>query len=108
MIREEHINMKKILNSFFVLAMFFGVVFVFEATSASAQVTVKKKRTGGLVGATTRGAKYVYRKGAQGTRYVYRKGKQGTVYIGRQTWRGGKWTYGKSKSGFKKGYSATK
>jgi hypothetical protein len=100
--------MKNIFKVFLVLAMFFSVVFVFETTDTSAQVTVKKKRTGGVVGATTRGAKYVYRKGAQGTRYVYRKGKQGTVYVGKQTYRGGKWTYNKSKSGVKKGYSATK
>lgn len=108
MIQEEHINMKKIFNLFFVMAMFFSVVLVAGTSDASAQVTVKKKRTGGLVGATARGGRYVYRKGAQGTRYVYRKTTRGTVYVGKQTWRGGKWTYGKSKSGVKKAGRATK
>lgn len=92
--------MKNIFRVFLVLAMFFSVVFVFETTAANAQVTVKRK--------STNAAKYVYRKGKAGTRYVYRKGKQGTIYVGRQTWRGGKWTFNKSKSGVKKGIGVTK
>lgn len=102
--------MKKITSLIFALAMILSIVFIGEVTSsqnpfsASAQVTVKRKKSGGLVG----GGKYVYRKAANGTRYVYHKTKRGTMYVGRQSMKGGKWTYHKGKSGTKYVFRKTK
>jgi hypothetical protein len=95
--------MKKLTSLIFALAMILSIAFVGEMTSshnpfsADAQVTVKKKRSGGLVG----GGKYVYRKAANGTRYVYHKTKRGTVYVGKQTWKGGKYVTSKTVTGTK-------
>ena len=101
--------MKKITSLIFALAMILSVVFIGELSSqnpysANAQVTVKRKRSGGLVG----GGKYVYRKAANGTRYVYHKSKRGTIYVGRQTMKGGKWTFHKGKTGTKSAFRKTK
>ena len=102
--------MKKITSLIFALSMILSVVFIGELTSsenpysADAQVTVKRKRSGGVVG----GGKYVYRKAANGTRYVYHKTKRGTIYVGRQTMKGGKWTFHKGKRGTKSVFSKTK
>ena len=92
--------MKRLTGVFFAAALILGMAFAGETYStANAQATVVKKTGKSIWGKTKGGAKYVYRKGSAGTRYVYRKGKQGTVYVGKQTWRGGKWTYSKGKSG---------
>jgi hypothetical protein len=101
--------MKKITSLIFALAMILSMVFIGELSSqnpysAEAQVTVKRKRSGGVVG----GGKYVYRKAANGTRYVYHKTKRGTMYVGRQTMKGGKWTFHKGKTGTKSAFSKTK
>ncbi|MGI8467360.1 MAG: hypothetical protein ACR2N3_02800 [Pyrinomonadaceae bacterium] len=99
--------MKKIIGLFFALAIILSLAFVGEMTTghnplaAKAQVTVKKKRVGGVVGATARGAKYIYRKGKNGVVYVYRKTKKGTVYVGKKTYQGGKYVGTKTVQGTK-------
>lgn len=99
--------MKKTINILFAFAMILSIAFIGDAISsngsmsANAQVTVKRKRTGGLVGATARGAKYIYRKGKNGTIYTYRKTKQGTVYVGKKTYQGGKYVGTKTVKGTK-------
>lgn len=106
--------MKKFLNIFFALAMILSIVFIGELTSgknpfsAQAQVTVKKKKSGGLYGKSKRGVKYIYRKGRNGTVYVYRKTKSGTVYVGKKSYQGGKWVTKKTVKGTKKVISKTK
>ena len=99
--------MKKVTILFFAVVMMFSIAFISEATSSNspfstqAQVTVKRKNSGGLVGATGRGAKYIYRKGKNGAVYVYRKTKQGTVYVGRKGYQGGKYVGTKTVKGTK-------
>ena len=103
--------MKRLTNWFFVFAMIFSVAFFAETAQVQAQtgqVTVKKKRTGGLVGKSYRGGRWVVRKTWNGTKYVSRKvwvgtkygaGKtvQGTKYVGRKTWGGTKKVGSKTK-----------
>jgi hypothetical protein len=95
--------MKRVINWFFVFAMLFSVAFIGESLTAQAQtqVTVKKKSSGGLVGKTYRGGRWVVRKTWNGTKYVSRKvwvgtkygtrkTVQGTKYVGKKTWKGTK------------------
>jgi len=107
--------MKKILSVFFALVMLLSVVFIGEATlsngpfSVQAQtrrgsVTVRRKRTGGVVG----GAKYVGRKTYRGARYVGRKTYQGGKYATKKTVQGTRYTAHKTKRGAKATASRTK
>jgi len=105
--------MKKILGVFFAFAMLLSVAFFGEMTSSnspfSAQaqtemqttrrgnVTVRRKRTGGVVG----GAKYVGRKTYRGAKYVGRKTYQGGKYVGTKTYQGGKYVGTKTVKGTK-------
>lgn len=99
--------MKKVIGLFFALAMILSLAFIGEITSgnnplaAKAQVTVRKKRSGGLYGKSKRGVKYVGRKTYRGGKYVVRKGYQGTKYVGRKSYQGGKYVGGKSVQGTK-------
>jgi len=99
--------MRKVSSLFFAVVMMFSIVFISEAMSSTspfstqAQVTVKRKNNGGLVGKTTRGSKYIYRKGKNGVVYTYRKTKQGTVYVGKKTYQGGKYATKKTVKGTK-------
>lgn len=99
--------MRKVIGLFFALAMILSLAFVGQLTTgnnplaAKAQVTVKKKRIGGVVGATARGAKYIYRKGKNGVVYVYRKTAKGTVYVGKKVYQGGKYVTVKTVQGGK-------
>ncbi len=105
--------MKKTINILFAFAMILSIAFIGDAISSNGslsvkaqtrtgQVTVKRKRTGGVVG----GAKYVYRKGKNGVVYVYRKTAQGTVYVGKRVYQGGKYVTVKTVEGTK--YAAHK
>ena len=112
--------MKKILGVFFAFAMLLSVAFVGEMTSSnspfSAQaqtemqttrrgnVTVRRKRTGGVVG----GAKYVGRKTYRGAKYVGRKTYQGGKYVGTKTVKGTKYVGKKTVGGAKAVTSRTK
>ncbi len=111
--------MKKILSVFFTFAMLLSVAFIGEATSSnspfSAQaqtmqttrrgnVTVRRKRSGGVVGGakyvgkkTYRGAKYVGKKTYQGGKYATKKTVQGTKYAAHKTKRGAKATASRTK-----------
>lgn len=100
--------MKKLIGLFFAFAMILSAAFVSDSFSANAQGKVVVRKSKNVASKTWGGTKYVYRKGAQGTRYVYRKTKNGTVYVGKQTYRGGKWTYGKAKGGTKAVINKTK
>ena len=106
--------MKRVSGLFFAVLMMFSIVFISEATSsnspfsAQAQVTVKKKRVGGVVGGTYRGGKYVVRKTWNGTKYVSRKVWTGTKYTGKKTVQGTRWTAHKTKRGAKAVTSRTK
>jgi hypothetical protein len=104
--------MKKIIGIIFAFAMILSAAFVSDSLSVNAQGKVVVRKSKNVASkawnGTKSGAKYVYRKTAGGTRYVYRKTKSGTVYVGKQTYRGGKWTYGKGKQGTKAVVSRTK
>ncbi len=104
--------MKKILSVVFAFAMLLSVAFIGEATSSnspfSAQaqdmqttrrgnVTVRRKRRGGVVG----GAKYVGRKTKDGVVYAGRKTYQGGKYVGKKTYQGGKYATTKTVQGTK-------
>ncbi len=105
--------MKRLIGAFFVLSMILSVAFVGDNFSAQAQtrtgqVTVKKKRTGGIVGGTVRGAKWVGRKTWNGTKWVGRKSYQGARYAGGKTVQGTKYVGKKTWKGTKKVGSVTK
>ena len=89
--------MKKLLSLIFAVTMILSVSFSAEA-----------QQNKGVVTKTTDGGKYVYRKSADGTRKVYRKTSNGTVYVGKQTYKGGKWAYGKVRRNTKAVVSRTK
>ena len=85
--------MKKLTSLFFAFVMAFSIVFVAgplttSATSAgnpfsaSAQVTVRKKRKPGVARRIYRGGKWV------GTQVW-----TGTKWVSQKTWQGMKWTY---------------
>ena len=99
--------MKKIIGLVFAMAMILSLAFIGEMSSgnnplsAKAQVSVRKKKSGGLYGKSKRGVKYVYRKGKNGVVYVYRKTAKGTVYVGRKGYQGGKYVTKKSYQGGK-------
>lgn len=106
--------MKKLIGVFLAAVMMFSIVFISEAISsnspfsAQAQVTVKKKRVGGVVGKTYRGGKYVVRKTWNGTKYVSKKVWVGTKYVGKKTVQGTRYTAHKTKRGAKAITSRTK
>ncbi|MGI8640214.1 MAG: hypothetical protein ACR2MG_09660, partial [Pyrinomonadaceae bacterium] len=66
-------------------------------TTRRGNVTVRRKRTGGVVG----GAKYVGRKTYRGAKYVGRKTYQGGKYVGTKTYQGGKYVGTKTVKGTK-------
>jgi hypothetical protein len=109
--------MKKISSVIFALAMLLSVAFIGEATSSNSpfsvqaqtmqttrqsNVTVRRKRSGGIVG----GAKYVGKKTYQGAKYAGKKTVQGTKYVGKKTYQGGKYVGTKTVQGTK--YAAHK
>ena len=106
--------MKRVIGLVFALAMILSLAFIGEITSgnnplaAKAQVTVRKKRSGGLYGKSKRGVKYVARKSYRGGRYVVRKGYRGGKYIGRKSYQGGKYVGKKTVGGAKAVGSKTK
>jgi hypothetical protein len=88
--------MKKLVYLFFAAVMMFSMTFISGATSSNdpfsvqaqtGQVTVKRKRTGGIVG----GTKYIAHKTKRGVKYVAHKTVRGTVYAGKKTYQGGKY-----------------
>lgn len=99
--------MKKFIGFAFALAMILSLAFIGELTSgnnpmaAKAQVTVRKKRSGGVYGKSKRGVKYVGKKTYRGGKYVVRKGYQGTKYVGKKSYQGGKYVGGKTVQGTK-------
>jgi len=106
--------MKKYTGLFLAAVMMFSIVFISEAISsnspfsAQAQVTVKKKRVGGVAGKTYSGGKYVVRKTWNGTKYVSKKVWVGTKYAGKKTVQGTRYTSHKVKRGTKSVFSKTK
>jgi len=106
--------MKKYTGLFLTAVMMFSIVFISEAISsnspfsAQAQVTVKKRRVGGVAGGAYRGGRYVVRKTWNGTKYVSRKVYVGTKYAGKKTVQGTKYAAHKTKRGAKAVTSRTK
>ncbi len=113
--------MKKTLGILFAFAMILSLAFIGDAISSSgsmsakAQVTVRRRRTGGVVGGTRyvahktkRGAKYVAHKTVRGTVYVGKKTYQGGKYVGKKTVQGTRYTSHKVKRGTKATVSRTK
>lgn len=109
--------MKKILSVFFALAMLLSIAFIGEATSSSSpfsaqaqtqtrrgSVTVRRKRTGGVVG----GTRYVAHKTKRAVKYVAHKTVRGTVYVGKKTVQGTEYAAHKTKRGAKATVSRTK
>jgi hypothetical protein len=113
--------MKKTIGIFFALAMILSLAFIGDALSSdnplavqaqtqtrTGSVTVRRKRTGGIVGGTVRGTKYVAHKTKRAAKYVAHKTVRGTVYAGKKTVQGTKWTAHKTKRGAKAVTSRTK
>jgi hypothetical protein len=96
-------NMKKITGLFFAVLMAFSVVFIapVQQTQAQTRVVVRKRRTGGVVGGTVRGTKYIGRKTWHGAKWVGRNTKNGATYAGRKTVQGTKFTGRKVRNGSK-------
>lgn len=102
--------MKKTIGIFFAFAMILSLAFVGDVISTNnplsvkaqtGQVTVRRKRSGGVVGATGRGVRYVYRGGKRVAVYTGRKTYQGAKYAGKKTYQGGKYVGGKTVDGTK-------
>lgn len=119
--------MKNITGLFFAAALIFSAAFIADSSSVQAQnrpsaiasqetsktkmsaqtqtrtgqVTVKRKRTGGVIGATGRGVRYVYRNGKRVAIYTGKKTYQGGKYVGKKTYQGGKYVGGKTVDGTK-------
>ena len=107
--------MKKILGLFFAATMLLSSMFVARATASNGfssvheqtrtgSVTVRRKRTGGVVG----GTKYVAHKTKRGAKYVAHKTVRGSVYVGKKTVQGTRYTSHKVKRGTKATVSRTK
>ena len=115
--REELKKMKKTISILFAFAMILSLAFIGDAVSSNGslsvnaqtgRVTVRRKRTGGVVGATGRGARYVYRNGKRVVVYTGRKTYQGGKYVGKKTVQGTRYTAHKTKRGAKAATSRTK
>ncbi len=111
--------MKKTFAFFFAFAMILSLAFIGDAISSNnplavqaqtrtGQVTVRRKRVGGVVGATARGARYVAHKTKRAGKYVAHKTVRGTVYAGKKTVQGTRYTSHKVKRGTKATISRTK
>jgi len=114
--------MKKSTGILFAFAMILSLAFIGDAISSNGslsikaqQVSVKRKRRGGVVGGTRyvahktkRGAKYVAHKTVRGTVYAGKKTYQGGKYVGKKTVQGTRWTAHKTKRGAKATISRTK
>ncbi len=113
--------MKKTFGIFFAFAMILSLAFIGDALSSNnpysvqaqtqtrtGRVVVRRKRTGGVVGATARGTRYVAHKTKVAGKYVAHKTVRGTVYAGKKTVQGTRYTAHKTKSGAKAVTSRTK
>ncbi len=109
--------MKKILSVFFAVIMLLSIAFTGEATAyngsfsvqeqtqtRTGNVTVRRKRRGGVVG----GTRYVAHKTKRGAIYVGKKTYQGGKYVGKKTVQGTRYTSHKVKRGTKATISRTK
>jgi uncharacterized low-complexity protein len=107
--------MKKTISIFFAFAMILSLAFISDAISSNnsmsaqaqtrtGQVTVRRKRTGGVVG----GTRYVAHKTKRAGKYVAHKTVRGTVYVGKKTVQGTRYTSHKVKRGTKATISRTK
>lgn len=110
--------MKKTIGIFFAFAMILSLAFFGDAISnnplsvqaqtRTGQVTVRRKRTGGVVGGAVRGTRYVAHKTKRAGKYVAHKTVRGTVYAGKKTVQGTRYTAHKTKRGAKAVTSRTK
>ena len=109
--------MKKTINILFAFAMILSIAFIGDALSSNGslsvkaqtgQATVRRRRTGGVVGATARGTRYVAHKTKRAGKYVAHKTVRGTMYAGKKTVQGTKYTAHKTKRGAKAVTSRTK
>ncbi len=113
--------MKKTIGIFFAFTMILSLAFIGDALSSggplsvqaqmqtrTGRVVVRRKRTGGLVGATVGGARYVAHKTKTTGKYVARKTVRGTMYAGKKTVQGTRYTARKTKRGAKAVTSRTK
>ncbi len=111
--------MKKTIGIFFAFAMILSLAFISDAISSNnslsaqaqtrtGQVTVRRKRTGGVVGGAVRGTRYVAHKTKRAGKYVAHKTVRGTVYAGKKTVQGTRYTAHKTKRGAKAVTSRTK
>lgn len=100
--------MKKTINILFAFAMILSIAFIGDAISSNGsltakaqETTVKRKRSGGLVGTTARGTRYVAHKTKRGAIYAGKKTYQGGKYVGKKTYQGGKYVGTKTVKGTK-------
>ena len=115
--------MKKTIGIFFAFAMILSLAFISDAISSNnplsvqaqtrtrtrtGQVVVRRKRRGGVVGATVGGTRYVAHKTKRAGKYVARKTVRGTMYAGEKTVQGTRYTAHKTKRGAKAVTSRTK
>jgi hypothetical protein len=115
-------KMRKLLGFLFAFAMILSLAFVGEAFSPNSssvlsqtqtrrqtgRVVVRRKRTGGVVGATARGTRYVAHKTKRAAKYTAHKVKRGTIYTAHKTAQGTRYAAHKTKRGTKAAYRGTK
>lgn len=91
--------MKKIKALFLAFIMMISMVFISESITSggpfsvqarSGQVTVKRRKRGGIARRTYRGGRYVVRRTWDGTKWVSRKVWVGTKWTSKKTWKGGR------------------
>jgi len=109
--------MKKTIGILFAFAMILSLAFLGDAISSNGtlavkaqtgRVTVRRKRTGGVVGGTVRGTRYVAHKSKRAVVYTGKKAYQGGKYVGEKTVQGTRYTAHKTKRGAKAVTSRTK
>ncbi len=111
--------MKKTIGIFFAFAMILSLAFLGDAISSNnptavgaqtrtGQVTVRRKRSGGVVGTTARGTRYAAHKTKRAAKYVAHKTTRAAVYTGKKTVEGTRYTSHKVKRGTKATISRTK
>lgn len=98
--------MKKTINILFAFAMILSIAFIGDALSSNGslsvkaqtgQATVRRRRTGGVVGSAARGTRYAAHKTKRAGKYVAHKSVRGTMYAGKKTVQGTKYTAHKTK-----------
>lgn len=90
--------MKKLKALFFAFVMMISMVFISGAISSDApfsvkaqgQVTVKRRKKGGIARRTYRGGRYVVRRTWDGTKWVSKRVWVASKYTGKKTWKGGR------------------